>query len=80
MKKMFVEEPEESRQVNSYLVGFESDYQFWTRFTKVDFPKFKGDDVEWWIYRCERFFEVDHTPIISSVKLAFVHLSRKALE
>ncbi|MFS8011818.1 hypothetical protein Hanom_Chr14g01313541 [Helianthus anomalus] len=26
------------------------------RLTKVEFPKFNGDDVEGWLYKCEHFF------------------------
>ena len=38
-------------------------YQMPTRFTKIDFLKFKGDgDVSAWVYRCKRFFKVDQTP------------------
>lgn len=28
---------------------------------KMKFPKFSGDDVEGWIYRCQQFFEFDST-------------------
>nr|GEW40745.1 retrotransposable element Tf2 [Tanacetum cinerariifolium] len=30
-----------------------------TRMTKVEFPKFSGDDVKGWIFRCEQFFSID---------------------
>nr|GEW87392.1 hypothetical protein [Tanacetum cinerariifolium] len=28
--------------------------------TKIEFPKFGGDDVRGWLYKCEQFFETDH--------------------
>nr|GEU92311.1 retrotransposable element Tf2 [Tanacetum cinerariifolium] len=29
------------------------------RMTKVEFPKFLGDDVKGWIFRCEKFFSIN---------------------
>ncbi|GKD29925.1 hypothetical protein Tco_1240703, partial [Tanacetum coccineum] len=31
----------------------------YSRMTKVEFPKFSGDDVRGWIFRCEQFFLID---------------------
>ncbi|XP_071704102.1 uncharacterized protein [Rutidosis leptorrhynchoides] len=31
-----------------------------THLTKLDFPKFEGDDVKGWLYRCNQYFTVDH--------------------
>nr|GEZ44123.1 Ty3/gypsy retrotransposon protein [Tanacetum cinerariifolium] len=33
-----------------------------TRVTKIEFPKFGGDDVKRWMYKCEQFFKVDNVP------------------
>ncbi|GJZ89220.1 hypothetical protein Tco_0661002, partial [Tanacetum coccineum] len=33
-----------------------------TRVTKIEFPKFGGDDVKGWMYKCEQFFKVDNVP------------------
>lgn len=33
--------------------------QYSTRLTKVEFPKFSGDDLKSWLYKCTQFFEVD---------------------
>ncbi|GJY09808.1 reverse transcriptase [Tanacetum coccineum] len=33
-----------------------------TRLTKIEFPKFSGDDVKGWVYRCDQFFLVEQTP------------------
>ena len=30
------------------------------RLTKVEFPRFDGTDVEGWLYRTNKFFEMDH--------------------
>ncbi|GKB42961.1 retrotransposable element Tf2 [Tanacetum coccineum] len=32
------------------------------QFTRMDFPKFLGDDVKGWIFRCEQFFSIDEIP------------------
>lgn len=55
-------------------------YQFPTRFSKVEFPRFNGDDVNGWFYRCELFFEVNGTPEEEKVRMATIHLKGKALQ
>ena len=31
-----------------------------SRMTQVEFPKFSGDDVRGWMFRCEQFFAIDN--------------------
>lgn len=50
-----------------------------SRLTKVEFPRFSGDDVRGWMFRCEQFFAIDNTPDEQKVRLIFVHLFDKAL-
>ena len=50
------------------------------RIGKIDFPKFSGDDVEGWVYRCEHFFSMDDTPDDSKLRCAAVHLEGDALQ
>ncbi|GJV37157.1 putative mitochondrial protein [Tanacetum coccineum] len=33
----------------------------YTRMTKLEFPKFSGDGVKGWIFRCQQFFKVDES-------------------
>ncbi|GKC32439.1 hypothetical protein Tco_1039733, partial [Tanacetum coccineum] len=50
------------------------------RLTKVEFLKFDGDDVQGWLYRVNKFFEMDH--ILDDerkIRLDSMHVSRKAL-
>ncbi|XP_074265326.1 uncharacterized protein LOC141587757 [Silene latifolia] len=49
------------------------------RFSKIEFPRFNGEDVQGWVYRCEQFFEVDSTNEDLKVKLVSIHLEGKAL-
>ncbi|GJU29432.1 hypothetical protein Tco_1173021 [Tanacetum coccineum] len=56
----------------------QNQHQF-TRMTKVDFPKFSGDDVKGWIFRCEQFFSIDEISENHKVKLIYVHLFDTAL-
>lgn len=51
----------------------------YSRLAKVDFPKFSGDDVKGWIYRCQQFFKVDEISDDKKVHLASIHLFDKAL-
>nr|GEV00916.1 hypothetical protein [Tanacetum cinerariifolium] len=45
-----------------------------TKMTKIEFPKFGGDDVRGWLYKCEQFFEIDHGLDPHKVQLASIHL------
>lgn len=49
------------------------------RLTKLDFPRFAGDDVKGWIYRSNQFFKLDNIQGEHKVHLASVHLHDKAL-
>ncbi|XP_071713989.1 uncharacterized protein [Rutidosis leptorrhynchoides] len=52
----------------------------WTRLTKIEFPKFDGDDVTGWMYRCKQFFTVDRVgEEEDKVRLASIHMYGKAL-
>ena len=51
-----------------------------TRQTKVDFPRFNGEDLSGWLYRCHQFFEVDGTPPETMVKLASINVEGRALQ
>lgn len=50
-----------------------------TRYTKIDFPRFSGDDPSGWIYKCERFFEFNRIEEDQKVKLAVMHLDEKSI-
>ncbi|GJT24874.1 hypothetical protein Tco_0894811 [Tanacetum coccineum] len=48
------------------------------RLAKVEFPKFQGDDVMGWVFKCEQFF-INTTPEVEKEKITCVHLFDKAL-
>nr|GEX82296.1 hypothetical protein [Tanacetum cinerariifolium] len=50
------------------------------RIGKIDFPKFSGDDVEGWDYRCDHFFAMDETPEGMKLRYVVVHLEGDALQ
>ncbi|KAK8952193.1 hypothetical protein KSP39_PZI004864 [Platanthera zijinensis] len=50
-----------------------------TRFSRLDFPRFFGEEVTEWIYKCEQFFDIDGTPPDMKVKMASVHMEGKAM-
>lgn len=52
---------------------------YFSRFPKVEFPKFHGEDVLGWVYKGDQFFEVDGTSELSKVKIASIHLDGKVL-
>ena len=47
---------------------------FSTRQSKVDFPRFNGEDLHGWMYRCEQFFDIDGIPSAFRVKLVAINL------
>lgn len=51
-----------------------------TRQTKVEFPSFDGNRVQEWLFKCERFFELNDTPTKLRVSIALVYLSGLAME
>ncbi|GJX58361.1 retrotransposon-related protein [Tanacetum coccineum] len=60
------------RQGNNQMVQY-------GRMSKIEFPKFNGDDVKGWIFRCRQFFRIDHVPEEMKVELAAMHVYDKAL-
>lgn len=46
-----------------------------TRQTKIEFPTFDGNRVQDWLFRSERFFELDGTPAELKVSMASVYRS-----
>ena len=49
------------------------------RMAKIEFPKFNGEDVKGWIFRCKQFFRIDGVEEEMKVELASMHLYDKAL-
>ncbi|GJX75665.1 reverse transcriptase [Tanacetum coccineum] len=50
-----------------------------SRLAKVKFPKFNGEDVLGWIFKCDKFFLIDNTLEEEKVKIVSVYLFDKAL-
>ena len=50
-----------------------------SRVAKIDFPKFNGDDVRGWLFRCEQLFLIDQVHELEKVNLVSIHLYDKAL-
>lgn len=48
--------------------------------TKVEFPCFDGNRVNEWLFKSERFFELDGTLVELTVSVASVYLSGLAIE
>ena len=42
--------------------------------TKIEFPKFGGQNVREWMYKCEQFFVIDNVTEQHKVQLVFIHL------
>lgn len=57
-----------------------SQYRANTRYSRINFLKFNGEDLRGWIYRCEIFFEYDDTAEESKVKVLAIHLEGRALQ
>jgi len=57
-----------------------SQYRANTRYSRIDFPKFSGEDLRGWVYRCEQFFEYEDTTEESKVKVVAIYLEGRALQ
>lgn len=49
------------------------------RLTRLDFPKFSGEDVRGQLYRCQQFFSIDNVVDDQKVKLVSMHVYDKAM-
>lgn len=49
------------------------------RYSHIKFPKFNGEDLRGWVYRCEQFFEYKETTEELKVKVSAVHLEGRAV-
>nr|GEW03098.1 hypothetical protein [Tanacetum cinerariifolium] len=49
------------------------------RMSKTEFPKFHGEDVKGWVYRCKYFLKIDEIKKERKVELAFMDLYDQAL-
>nr|DAD38797.1 TPA_asm: hypothetical protein HUJ06_013119 [Nelumbo nucifera] len=68
------------RDRSNHADDHSTDSSFSTRLTKVDFPKFIGENVKGWLYKCDQFFSLDNTSPTVKVKLAAIHLEGKTLQ
>ena len=50
------------------------------RMSKLDFPRFNGDDPTGWIYRVEQYFSLHNTFDFNKFSLASFHLEHEALQ
>ena len=57
----------------------ESQNRQFGRMSKMEFPRFNGDDVKGWIFRCRQFFFIDQVEDEMQVGIAAMHVYDKAL-
>nr|GEU88099.1 hypothetical protein [Tanacetum cinerariifolium] len=83
MQKLKEEMSTTAMEVTNNQLGRNQSYQRqniqFTRVTKIEFPKFGGDDVKGWMYKREQFFKVDNVPDEQKVPLISIHLFDIAL-
>lgn len=59
----------------------QSSHSVQTRDTKIDFPKFQGEDPSGWVYKCVSFFfEFNQIEETQKVRLAVMHLDEKTIQ
>ena len=51
-----------------------------TRYSKLNFPTFEGENPEGWVYKCERFFKYNEVPKLEKVGIASIHLEGKVID
>ena len=50
-----------------------------TKYSKLNFPTFEGENPKGLVYKCERFFKYNEVPKLEKVAIASMHLEGKAL-
>lgn len=50
-----------------------------SRYSRVEFSKFSGEDLKGWVYRCEQFFDYDNTYEEQKVRVVSINLEGRAL-
>ena len=45
-----------------------------TRYSKLNFPIFEGENPVGWVYKCKRFFKYNEVPELEKVGIASIHL------
>ena len=53
---------------------------WYTRFAKIEFPKFYGDDIADSVDKCEKFFEFNAIAATQKAKLALVHREDRVIQ
>ncbi|XP_060178356.1 uncharacterized protein LOC132608338 [Lycium barbarum] len=51
-----------------------------TKYTKIEFPRFSGEDLRTWLYKVEQFFSVEDISIHQRLKLVAIHFDGDALQ
>ncbi|KAJ0847270.1 hypothetical protein HanRHA438_Chr15g0734311 [Helianthus annuus] len=54
-------------------------FNYTTRLTKIEFPRFKGDELTSWLFKGEEFFQLDRVTNATKVRLAAIHFEDKTL-
>ncbi|KAH0652768.1 hypothetical protein KY289_030446 [Solanum tuberosum] len=52
---------------------------FLTRCSRLDFPRFSGQDLKTWLYKVDQFFSMDDIPYSQRVKVTSIHLDGEAI-
>nr|GFA13690.1 hypothetical protein [Tanacetum cinerariifolium] len=68
-----------NEEENSNRRGSQTHNTQYVRMSKIEFPKFHGEDVKRWVYRCKQFFKIDGIEEERKVELASVHMYDQAL-
>ncbi|KAH0635981.1 hypothetical protein KY290_036382 [Solanum tuberosum] len=52
---------------------------FYTRYSRLEFPKFSGFDLRTWMYKVDQFFTMDEVPFDQRVRVTSIHLEGEAI-
>ncbi|XP_049414740.1 uncharacterized protein LOC125877508 [Solanum stenotomum] len=63
-----------SRDIQTGVTG-----NFLTQCSRLDFPRFSGQDLKTWLYKVDQFFSMDEIPYSQRVKVTSIHLDGEAI-
>ncbi|XP_070052418.1 uncharacterized protein [Nicotiana tomentosiformis] len=59
--------------------SFVSSYPYFSRLSKLEFPRFSGKDLRTWLYKVDQFFTIDDIHSDQRVKVASIHFEGGAI-
>ncbi|XP_019262963.1 PREDICTED: uncharacterized protein LOC109240744 [Nicotiana attenuata] len=72
-------EIQQEGRIRDVYQGATANGNFFTRYSKLEFPRFSGHDLKNWLYKVDQFFSMDEVAFDQRVKVASIHFDGEAI-